>query len=115
MIRAKYPSLFDVMRDRHGITGRVESATTFASAFGLGAALRGPCRRDRSYREAPPRVGCSSLRVLKQPEDVPVEVGDGGHQATAPDVAGRILQGGASGGHLGQLCLDVGHVPVGHR
>src|SRR5918996_845925 len=37
--------------------------------------------------------------VLNQPEDV---------------VRG-FLHGGTRGGHLGQLCLDVRHVPVGHR
>ena len=53
--------------------------------------------------------------VLHQPEDVAIEVGDGGHQAAATDVVRGLLHGGAGGGHLGQLRLDVRHVPVGHR
>jgi hypothetical protein len=32
--------------------------------------------------------------VLKQPEDVAVRVGDGGHQATAPDVVRGLLHYG---------------------
>jgi hypothetical protein len=53
--------------------------------------------------------------VLKQPEDVAIGVGDGGHQAAATDVVPGLLHGGTGGGHLGQLRLEVGHVPVGHR
>jgi len=53
--------------------------------------------------------------VLKQPEDVAIRVGDGGHQAAATDVVRGLLHGGTGGGHLGQLRLDVRHVPVGHR
>ena len=34
---------------------------------------------------------------------------------TATDVARGLLDGGTRGGHLGQLRLDVGDVPVGHR
>ena len=34
---------------------------------------------------------------------------------TATDVVGGLLHGGTGGGHLGQLRLDVRHVPVGHR
>src|SRR6266511_5390573 len=54
-------------------------------------------------------------RVLKQPEDVAIGVGDGGHQAAPTYVARGFLHGGTRGGHLGQLRLDVRHVPVGHR
>ncbi|HXZ75616.1 MAG TPA: DUF1214 domain-containing protein [Streptosporangiaceae bacterium] len=53
--------------------------------------------------------------ILKQPEDIAVGVGDGGHQPTATDVARRLLHGGTCSGHFGQLRLDVRHVPVGHR
>src|SRR4051794_13610685 len=53
--------------------------------------------------------------VLKQPEDVAIGVGDGGHHAAATDVVRGLLHGGTSGGHLGQLRLDVRHLPVGHR
>src|SRR5690349_152807 len=53
--------------------------------------------------------------VLKQPEYVAVGVGEGGHQAAAANVARGLLHGGTRGGHLGQLRLDVGHLPVGHR
>src|SRR5215813_4881507 len=56
-----------------------------------------------------------SLGILKQPEDVAVGVGDGGDQATATDVVRGFLYGGTRSGHLGQLRLDVRHVPVGHR
>jgi hypothetical protein len=57
-------------------------------------------------------VSPSVPRVL---EDVAVGVGDGGHQAAVADVARSVLHDRASGGHLGQLGLDVRHVPVGHR
>src|SRR5438874_6358451 len=66
----------------------------------------------------PSRPGWSGGRhssVLQQPEDVAIGVGDGGHQAAATDVAHGLLHGGTGGGHLGQLRLDVRHVPVGHR
>src|SRR5215510_8864389 len=53
--------------------------------------------------------------VLEQPEDVAVGVGHGGHQAAATDVVRGLLHLGTRGGHLGQLRLDVRHVPVGHR
>src|SRR6266516_6587959 len=53
--------------------------------------------------------------VLKQPEDVAIGVGDGGHQAAATYVAHGLLHGGTGSGHLGQLRLDVQHVPKGHR
>src|SRR5690349_9514777 len=53
--------------------------------------------------------------VLKQPEYVAVGVGEGGHQPAAANVARGLLHGGTRGGHLGQLRLDVGHLPVGHR
>jgi hypothetical protein len=39
--------------------------------------------------------------VLKQPEDVAIGVGDGGHQAAATDVAHGLLHGGTGSGHLG--------------
>jgi hypothetical protein len=46
-------------------------------------------------------------RILEQPQDVAVEVGDSGHQAAAADVVRRLLHGRAGSGHLGQLRLDV--------
>ena len=49
--------------------------------------------------------------VLEQPEHVAVRVDDGGDQAAAPDVVRGLLHGGTRRGHLGQLGLDVGHVP----
>src|SRR5580704_4102257 len=94
---------------------------------------RAPCTRIRSWRSA---TGCAADRVsglvamlivspsvrryrpssvLKQPKDVAIRVGDGGHQAAAADVAYGILRGGTCRGHLGQFRLDVRHVPVGHR
>ncbi len=87
---------------------------------------RAPCTRIRSWLSATCGAGdrVSVLvavligwysRVLKQPEDVAVGVGDGGHQAAAADVVRGLLHGGTRGGHLGQLRLDVRHVPVGHR
>src|SRR3954471_6612826 len=45
--------------------------------------------------------------VLKQPEDVAIGVGDGGHQAAATYVAHGLLHGRTGSGHLGQLRLDV--------
>jgi hypothetical protein len=36
----RYPSIFDVVRDRYGIKRVVEATTTFASVFGRRAALR---------------------------------------------------------------------------
>lgn len=44
---------------------------------------------------------CEPSRVLKQPQDVAVGVGDRGHQAPAADVVRRLLHGGARGGHRG--------------
>ena len=41
------------------------------------------------------------LSVLKQPEDVAIGVGDGGHQAAATDIMRRLLHGGTGGSHLG--------------
>src|SRR5947209_124012 len=61
-------------------------------------------------------AGCpSSSSVLKQPEDVAIGVGDGCHEAAATYVAHGLLHGGTGSGHLGQLRLDVRHLPVGHR
>src|SRR5262249_42026088 len=54
-------------------------------------------------------------RSLEQPEKVAGGVGEGGHQAAGADVVGGLLHGGARGGLLGQLRLDVRHVPVRHR
>src|SRR5216683_3108555 len=95
---------------------------------------RAPCTRIRSWLSAicnardcvsvlvamlivSPSVGSGGRHspVLKQPEHVAIGVGDGGHQATATDVVRGLLHGGTRGGHLGQLRLDVRHVPVGHR
>ena len=53
--------------------------------------------------------------VLDEPEDVAIGVGDRGHQPAATDVVRGLLHGGTRGSHLGQLRLDVRHVPVGHR
>src|SRR5918997_3211407 len=86
---------------------------------------RAPCTRIRSWLSAMCSAGdCVSvlvamlivfLAVLEQPEDVAVGVGDGGHQAAATHVVRGFLHGGTRGGYLGQLRLDVRHVPVGHR
>src|SRR5215213_4715116 len=48
--------------------------------------------------------------VLKQPEDVAIGVGNGGHQAAATDVVRGLLYGSPRRGHLGQLRLNVWHV-----
>jgi hypothetical protein len=53
--------------------------------------------------------------VLEQPEHVAVGVGHGGDQPATADVVGGLLEGGAGGGHLGQLRVEVRYVPVGHR
>src|SRR5271155_3841483 len=104
---------------------------------------RAPCTRIRPWLSAPCSAGdcvpvlvamlivfsvCSARRrgrqqclagrgssVLNQPEDVSVGVGEGGHQPATTDVVRGLLHGGARGGHLGQLRLNVRHVPVGHR
>src|SRR6266540_3328090 len=97
---------------------------------------RAPCTRIRSWLSATcgagdcvsvlvallivsPSVGRGSggrpSPVLEQAEHVAVGVGHGGHQAAATDVVRGLLHGGTRGGHLGQLRLDVRHVPVGHR
>src|SRR5579872_5383187 len=55
------------------------------------------------------------LWVLEQPEDVAIGIGDGGDQAAVADVARGLPHCGAGSGHLGELRLDVGNVPVGHR
>ena len=78
------------------------------------AAIAGLRRRGLALSTASGGALAASA-VLKQPEDVAVGVGDGGHQAAATDVVRGLLHGGARGGHLGQLRLDVRHVPVGHR
>src|SRR5215470_8222791 len=64
--------------------------------------------------QACPRAGRRSS-ILNQPENIAVEVGEGGHLAAATNVARELLHGGTRGGHLGQLRLDVRHLPVGHR
>src|SRR4051794_31083526 len=87
---------------------------------------RAPCTRIRSWLSAACSAGrCLSVvvamlilppsSVLKQPEDVAIGVADGSHQAAATHVARGLLHGGPGSGHLGQLRLDVRHVPVGHR
>ena len=82
---------------------------------------RAPCTRIRSWLSATcsagDRVSSSSASLIgpEQPEHVAVGVGDGGHQAAATDVVRGLLHRGACGGHLGQLRLEVRHVPVGHR
>src|ERR687895_673459 len=63
---------------------------------------RAPRTRMRSWVSA----ACVNSRVLEQPEDVAVGVGDGGHQAAAAHVVRRLVDGGARGGHLGQLRLN---------
>src|SRR3977135_186374 len=91
---------------------------------------RAPCTRIRSWRSAACRagdgvsvlvatlmlgmVGRAALAVLDQAEDVAIRVGHAGHQAATTHVAGGLVQGGARGDHLGQLRVDVRHVPVGH-
>src|ERR671916_1905366 len=76
-------------------------------------------RAVRSPRARPVRRGTGHAdilsSVLKQPEDVAIGVGDGGHEAAAPDVVRGLLHGGARGGHVGQLRLEGRHVPVGQR
>src|SRR5215204_5921123 len=47
--------------------------------------------------------------VLKQPENVAIGVGNGGHQAATTDVSRGLFHGGTRGGHFGQLRLDVRH------
>src|SRR6202035_1615471 len=68
--------------------------------------------------DAEHQIGSSPARrssVLKQPEDVAIGIGESGHQAATTDVVRGFLHGGARGGHLGQLRLDVRHLPEGHR
>ncbi|MBV9003766.1 MAG: hypothetical protein JO181_03845, partial [Solirubrobacterales bacterium] len=45
------------------------------------------------------RLGCDGLDlpVLNQPEHVAIGVGEGGHEATATNVAGGLLDGRARG------------------
>ncbi len=50
--------------------------------------------------------------VLNQTQHVPVGIGEGGHKAAVADVVRGLLQRGTRGGHLGELRLDVGNVPV---
>ena len=86
----------------------------------LRGALGGPrrallCSLLLSHCEAPPCAERIPSSVLQQPEDVAIGVGDGGHQAAATDIVRGLLHRGTRGGHLGQLRLDVRHMPVGHR
>src|SRR6266545_33336 len=55
------------------------------------------------------------LSVLKQPENVAIRVADGGHQAAATDVAHGLGNGRSHRGRLGELRLDVRHVPESDR
>src|SRR3954471_11293577 len=90
----------------------VFAAMLFVSpSFGPGPSFSVVGAVDSSF--TPRRAGCSP--VLKQPEDVAIGVGDGGHQAAATDVARGLLHGGARRGHLRELRLDVRPMPVGHR
>src|SRR5215207_3504002 len=52
------------------------------------------------------------LSVLKQPEKVAIRVADGCNEAAATDVAHGLGNGRSGRGHLGELRLDVRHVPV---
>src|ERR1700724_3591688 len=109
---------------------------TVSRRFGISTLMslrlftRAPCTRIRSWLSATCSAGdCVSVLVamliggmawphspvLEQPEDVAIGVGDGGHQAAATDVVRGLLHGGTRCGHLGQLRLDVRHLPVGHR
>src|SRR4051794_14000873 len=79
-----------------------------------GSVIGSPCGRallpEFSWEE-----GGGSGLVLDEAEDVAVGVGEGGDEATAAVLARGVLHGGAGGGHLGELRLDVGDVPVRHR
>src|ERR1035437_7850275 len=74
---------------------------------------------DAARGDAEPAVrGGQRTRVEAGARGEPVNavgVGDGGHQAAATDVVRGLLHGGTRGGHLGQLRLEVRHVPAGHR
>src|SRR4051794_13911411 len=84
---------------------------------------RAPCTRIRSWRSAGASVfvlvallivsPCSL--VLDQSQHVAVGIGEGRDQPAPADVTRRVLHGGPGGRHLGQLGLDVAHVPMGHR
>lgn len=63
--------------------------------------------------EADGRAGGASW-ILDQTEDVPVGVGHSGDQAATTDLPGGLVDAGARRGDLGQLRLDVRHVPIGH-
>src|SRR5690349_2907676 len=79
---------------------------------------RAPTTRMTSWRSATWVAGLisgGSLGVLDQTEDVAVEVGERGDEPSAADVLRRLLHRGSGLGHLGELALDVGDVPVGHR
>ena len=62
----RYPSIFDVMRDSHGITGRDGATTTFASVLGRSARitsatlLTARCMSSAiAWLDRPPRAGLS--------------------------------------------------------
>src|SRR3954453_7548428 len=59
--------------------------------------------------------GCRCSAILQQTEDVAMGVGEGGHETAGADVVRGLGDGGPGSRHLGELRLDVGHVPVGDR
>src|SRR4051794_26573459 len=79
---------------------------------------RAPTTRRTSWLSATWVAGLISggtLGVLDQAEDVAVEVSERRDETAAADVLRRLLHRSAGLGDLGELALDVGDVPVGHR
>ena len=62
---------------------------------------------ERGRPLAVPRPGPALIGPRAARATVAVGVGDGGHPAAAADAARGVLHGGARGGHLGQLRLEV--------
>src|ERR1700722_10545227 len=60
-------------------------------------------------------AGVAHLRssVLREPEHIAIGVLEGCDEAASTDVADRLMCRGPGGDHLGQLRLDVRHLPVG--
>ena len=91
------------------VSGRLGISTPISLGCSRARQARGSDRGCRQ-REAPFRSS-----VLNQPEDVAVGIGERGHQTPATNLVRSLFHTGAGGGHLGELPLDVRHVPVGHR
>src|SRR5581483_12528566 len=88
----------------------VQARVTFAASRGPAAGPMEPALGADAAPNAGSAGECSG--VLEQPDDVAVRVREGGDAAAAADLAHGFVDGATGGRHLGQLGLDVVHLPV---